>query len=636
MHIEGTLAMPRKSLNNTFYWASELAKGHNKTIPLRLNHGKEEQDIIGSSTLTWDADKEHLNYAATVNNSQVEAELDKLISQNIDPKVSLGLTATGEEDICKSDGSGECMKSPLNVTFGEMSVLIGENPGIPEVSLTVIEKKCGMHCIELESETFKINTSISNESDDNNKMSVKTEAEIDAELTAKIDAKLGEVLDARLAKVDADKAEAEKAEAEKADADAKAKKEADDKCAEDDIACKAKAKKEAEDKEALDSSIAELVEKRVAEETAKLEESFTAKTEKLSEITESHKTGSVWEEAEVDKQVSLMEKVLDGQSVTIKIDKDEFIEKHSIVKPSVFSEAVSTSGTIPGVDVGQQIMVIPGGILVKSIRPWIQVKKIPQGQDTVRFYTLTIPAFGTITEHVSTEITPATHTLTGVDVSANTPRGFRQNVLKTEVEKYPKDLLEKIRETARTRALEDEVTITLSTIAAATSQDFGANHLNANDGALVTDETDEDATGVAKAAGVEAAKVRLQSQGHEPDNGAAVLACTPKFQKELIQDTVIVRFIQQASPEISRQGRISMYFGIEIFVTNSINTSNNNSARNIVFMKGKAFGMAVGRDIELEFDKNINRQSVDIVATHRVNSVVIDATAYVILSSKND
>ena len=111
---------------------------------------------------------------------------------------------------------------------------------------------------------------------------------------------------------------------------------------------------------------------------------------------------------------------------------------------------------------------------------------------------------------------------------------------------------------------------------------------------------------------------------------------TPKAQKELIQDTVIVNFIQNSSPEISRQGRINLYFGIEIFVTNSINVANNNSARNICFMKGKAFGLAVGRDIELEFGKNIVRQSVDIVATHRVNAVVLDATAFVMLSSKND
>ena len=636
LHIEGTLAMPRKSLNNNFYFASELSKGDGQTIPLRLNHNKEPDGIIGNSTLSWDNDKEQLSYAATINHAQVEAEVQKLLDQNLDVKVSLGLSANGEQEICKND-TDECMNAPIDVSFNEMSVLLGENPGIPEVSLSVVESKCGKRNIEIYSENChikdKINTSISNESNDIRVMVQKTEADLDAELNAKIDAKVGEVLDARLATVDAEKAEAEKAEAEKL------AKEKADKCAEDDLKCKAaqKAKDEADkieaDKQALESSIAEQVEKRVEEATKKLEESFT-ESQRKSEITES--TGKVWEEAQVEEQVSLMEKVLEGQSVSIKIDKDEFINKHSVIQPSPFQEAVSTSGTIPGVDVGQQIMVIPGGILVKSIRPWVQVKKIAQGEDTVRFYTLDIPAFGTITESASSDITPATHTLTGVDVTANTVRGFRQNVLKAEVEKYPKDLLEKIRETARTRALEDEVTITLSTIAASASQDFGANHLNANDGSLVTDETSEDATGVMKAAGVEAAKVRLQNQGHEPDNGAAVLALTPKAQKELIQDTVIVRFIQQASPEISRQGRIAMYFGIEIFVTNSINTSNNNSARNICFMKGKAFGLAVGRDIELEFDKNIVRQSVDVVATHRVNAVVIDATAYVILSSKDD
>ena len=631
LHIEGTLAMPRKSLNDNFYFASELAKGHEQTIKLRANHDKTDTGIIGESTLTWNEDVEQLSYAATVNHAMAEAEIQKLQDQNIPVKVSLGLSATGETEFCHPEG-GDCMKAPTGVKFNEMSVLFGENPGIPEVTLSVVEKKCGERIVELFSEDCKI-TSISNESTDNISMTDKTEQEIDAELTAKIDAKLGEVLDARLAKVDADKAEAEKAklEAEKAEAD---KAEADK--AEKDAEAEKKAKSDKDElakKEELDKSVNDLVEKRVAELTEKLEKELDEKT-KLSEHTES--TGKVWEEAEVDKQVSLMEKVLSGESVSIKIDKDEFIDKHSVYKPSIFTEAVSTSGTIPGVDVGQQIIVIPGGILVKSIRPWVQVKKIAQGEDTVRFYTMDIPAFGTITEHVSTEITPATHTLTGVDVSANTPRGFRQNVLKTEVEKYPKDLLEKIRETARTRGVEDEVTIVLSTIAAATSQDFGANHLNANDGALITDETDEDAAGVAKAAGVEAAKVRLQVMGHEPDNGAAVLACTPRFQKELIQDTVIVRFIQQASPEISRQGRIAMYFGIEIFVTNSINTANNNAARNICFMKGKAFGLAVGRELELEFDKNINRQSVDIVATHRTNAVVIDATAYVILSSKND
>jgi hypothetical protein len=557
----------------------------------------------------------------------VETQVSALIEAGEEVKVSLGLSANEEATLCHPDG-GDCMSTPIDVSFNEMSILLGEAPGIPEVSLTIAESKCGKHNVELYS-TECVITSNKTEYLDNKVMTTdKTEQELNAEFDAKVDAAVSARLDAHIKKVE-DEATV-KAEAEAVH---------DKQCAADDMKCKADlAKKEAADlesKTSLEASIKDMVEKRVAEETAKIQTELVATEAKKSEVTESL-SPKQWEEKQVDEQVTLLEKVLSGEQVSMKIDKEEFLEKHSIFKPSQFSEAVSTSGTIPGIDVGQQIVVLPGGILVKTIRPWVQVKIIPQGYDTVRFYTLDIPAFGTITEHVSSDITPATHALTSIEVSANTVRGFRQNVLKAEVEKYPKDLLEKIRETARTRAFEDEVTITLSTIAASTSVDFGANHLDANDGAAITDETGEDAAGVMKAAGIEAAKVRLQSQGHDPENGSAVIALTPKAQKELIQDTVIVNFIQNSSPEISRQGRINLYFGIEIFVTNSINTANNNAARNICFMKGKAFGLAVGRDIELEFGKNIVRQSVDIVATHRVNAVVLDATAFVILSSKND
>ena len=627
LKVNGTLAMPRKSLNGNFYFASELAKGHDKIVKLRLNHDKTDSGVIGESHLIWDQEKEHLNYQATINNQMVESQVQALIDSGDDVKVSLGLSANEESTICHPDG-GDCMSTPIDVTFNEMSILLGEAPGIPEVSLSLSESKCGKHSVELFS-TECVITSINTETLDNKVMtSEKTEQELNAEFDAKVDAAVSARLDAHLKKAEVDAAEK-----------SVAAKEAED-CAVDDLKCKAdqKAKNEAAELEAktsLETSIKDMVEKRVAEETAKIQTELVKTEAKKSEVQESV-TPKQWEESQVDEQVTLLEKVLSGEQVSIKIDKEEFLEKHSVFKPSQFSEAVSTSGTIPGVDVGQQIVILPGGILVKTIRPWVQVKVIPQGNDTVRFYTLDIPAFGTITEHVSNDITPATSTLTAIEVSANTVRGFRQNVLKAEVEKYPKDLLEKIRETARTRAFEDEVTIVLSTIAASTSVDFGANHLGATTGAAVADNAAEDALGVMKAAGIEAAKVRLQSQGHDPENGSAVIAMTPKAQKELIQDTVIVNFIQNSSPEISRQGRINLYFGIEIFVTNSIKTDLNNAARNICFMKGKAFGLAVGRDIELEFGKNIVRQSVDIVATHRVNAVVLDATAFVILSSKND
>lgn len=700
-NITGVLAMPRKSLNNNFYWASELMKGHNRTVKLRLNHNKAEDGIIGSSKLIWNSETEHLEYDAIITDDTVDAEVSRMIEQGDAVKVSLGLTAGSSQEICKDDSS-ECMQAPIDVDFDEMSVLIGENPGIPESSLFLTEMSCGKQCVELFSETLKYNTSVRTESKDIILMTAKTEAEIDQELSDKIDKKLGDLLDnklstlgkqekepksnkdldsnidkkveAAIAKIEADKKE--KLEAEKSANDLKAlelsklesakldiaiaeldalEKEEDkddDKIkaaqevvdnlktlklesAKKDIEESVKSEKQSitESKDLDEAKINAIVEQRVKDAISESQKNIEEKFDRKSEVTESSKTD--FTEANVEEHIKLMERVLYGESITIKLDKEEIVEKFTVPTTSVFDEAVSTSGTIPGISTGHSIVIIPGGIKVKSIRPWVEVRTIKQGDTSTRFYTLTIPAFGNITEHVSTEITPATHTLTGQDLSADTPRGFRQNVLKTELEKYPAELLEKIRETARKRALEDEVTNVLSTTAASTSVDFGANHFD-DVGALVTDETAEDATTALTAAALEACKQRLEEQGHEPEGGGAVAAISPRQQKELIQDTTVVRFIQQvADGTISRSGKIAMYFGLEIFVTNSLATANN-STRAIVFMKNDAFGFATARDLELEFDKNINRQSVDIVATHRVNSLIKDATAYCIVSTKAD
>ena len=619
MKIDGILGIPRKSRNNNFYFASELARGDGETVPLRWNHIKENTGIIGESTLSWNDNTEQLSYNGLVTNSKAESIIREMIKNGQKVKVSLGLTGESQHRICKPDKT-DCMDAPINVKFKEMSVLSSDiQPGIPESSLNISESICELSCGAHQGELFaelhindEINiTSISNDS-------IKNELMTD-EITSKTEAQIRAEVIAELAKVESDKVEALKIETAKVEAD-KAE------------AVKALAKTESV---AIDEAkIAKLVEERVAEATLKIEKSISESYEKKHEVSESV-SNAVWTESKAAEHVKLMERVLAGESISIKIDKEEFINKHSVFQKSVFSEAVSTSGTIPGINTGAQILILPGGILQQSIRPWVEVRVIKQGEDKVRFYTLDIPAFGNITEHVSTEITPATHALVGFDVSADTPRGFRQNVLKTELEKYPADLLEKIRETARIRAVEDEVVNVLDTTAAATTVDFGANHFSGSAGTLVTDETSEDATGEFVALGLEKAKQRLQEQGHQCENGAAVAAISPRAQRTLIEDTALVRFMQQASPDISRLGRISMYFGIEIFITNALSIDNN-SRRNIVFMKGLAFGLVTARELEIEFDKNINRQSVDIVATHRINSVIKDATAYVILSSKND
>ena len=674
LKIEGILAVPQISRNKAFYFPQELAKGNGMTVPLRWEHIKENGGIIGESTLTWDEARLQLTYKALVNNPAVEELLRKQKFQT-----SLGIEAADVGKICHKDGM--CFEAPMDVKFKEMSIVEFDNAGIPASTVTLVEglafidesvktfvecQACGADLVEDKHGKITdcppaqqdidgnckpvpvnkgMNTSNST-TEDKDKLMTETKPikKEDTTVSVKTDDK----------NVPAPAPATAPAPIPTAPAPATAPAPTPEPTPQPTpapIAPTAPAVEAPKTEAPCEPGCTPVAKPPVppapseqSEEVKKLvEDALKIRVEELQkEIRENYQpkatvaeSNAIWTEAKAEEHANLMKEVLDGKSISIMIDKDEFIKQHTASIKGVFDEAITTSGTIPGVDVGTQIVILPGGIKIKPIRQWVEVRKIPQGDDTVRFYTLDIPAFGNITESATTDITPATHTLTSIDLAANTVRGFRQNVLKSELERYPKQLLEKIRETARIRAIEDEANNILNTTAAATTADFGANHLGGDDGALVVDETDEDAAAEFRKEGIEAGRQRLEEQGHNVDGGSIVCAITPRAVRQLHSDPDINRYVQVGAPSISRTGRLEMYLGVELFVTNTINVSNN-SDRNIMWAKGKAFGLAIGRDIELEFDKNINRQSVDVVATHRVNSVILDATAYCILSSKSD
>ena len=75
-------------------------------------------------------------------------------------------------------------------------------------------------------------------------------------------------------------------------------------------------------------------------------------------------------------------------------------------------------------------------------------------------------------------------------------------------------------------------------------------------------------------------------------------------------------------------------YGIDIVVTNEL-LSQNSADRNLVCVKGKSWGLASQRKMEIEFQKNIAGQYWDIVWTHRIGVDILDPNTYVIVSSVN-
>lgn len=616
LKLSGKLAVPRFSRNGNLYFPEELATFNGKTIPLRWFHQGAKSDI-GEAHTTYDKALQEVNYTAIVTNAQAEA----MIRANPKAfKTSLGAKGLYDKKICHD--TGKCYNAPMGLTPIEMSVV--DVPGIPQATLNIAEGV--VEEIKMESE-FALDITSDTPKIEGLSMTDKTEAELKAEADAKALAEK-KALDEAKAKTEADakaKLEADaKAAKEKSEADAKALAEKITKT-EAELA-ELKTKNEAlESDKALNKAVEERVATEMAKVQAEIREKFVPKSTQAS--------GKYVEEG-VDEQIAELKKVLETGYAKIEIDLQAWLEAHTQKSTVAFKEGVSTSGTIPGIGVNSDIVVLPGGVSDKPIRQWCQFKEIAQGEDKQRFYTIDIPAFTSITETIDTDITPSTHTLTSIDVTADTPRGFRQTVKKTEIEKYPAGLLDAIRTTARIRAIQDEANIVLTT-AGSTSNDYGSNHFSGSDGVAVTTTTLEDATGEFTKVGIERAKQRLDEVNQPTAPGDTVIAMHPRAYRTMVADSTLTSWVQIGDPSMSRLGRVQMYFGTEILITTNLVTSSN-SYRNILWVKGKAFAIASGRTLEIEFFKDINKQNVSIVATHRTGAGILDATAYVILSSKAD
>ena len=619
--ITGLLALPRISRNGNFYYPEELAKADGKTVPLRWNHIQDNEGIIGTAKLSYDQDKMQINYEATVDNEGVEQQL-----VNKEFKVSLGAEPQKEEKICHDEG--KCYNVPLGLDFKEMSIV--ETPGIPEATLDVIEY---FTTESVKFEDYKCENTSNNTSIKDKIMAEETETKVTVD-TKEVPAKEapqqcpeGQALKdgkcvPEVPAPEAPKAPEAVAPVAQAEPVQTEHKEADCGCSK-------------AEQTNVETEVNAKVEAKLESIQDEIRENYAPKA-----TVEENTTPKGYVEEGVEEQTEELKKVLKGNSVVIEIDKEDFYKAHTVKENSPVTEAVSTSGTIPTVSAQRDIIVLPGGISVKPVRQWTQFKEIPQGNDKVRFYKIDIPAFADITEGGS-DISASTHTLTSVDVAADTPRGFRQVVKKTEIEKYPSGLLEAIRSTARLRAIQDEASIILKDIAAPAAAASGYNtfvagkHLRADTGANVGSTSDEDAAGEFLKEGVEFGRQKLEEAGFDVSPGNVVLAITPRAFRTLISDPDIATYVQNGDPAISQQGRLERYLGVDLFVTNTLRTANN-SYRNVMWVKGKAFAVASGRKLELEFDKNIDNQSVSVVATHRTNAGVLDSAAYVILSSKQD
>lgn len=299
-------------------------------------------------------------------------------------------------------------------------------------------------------------------------------------------------------------------------------------------------------------------------------------------------------------------------------------------KTGAITETFSTSGTIPGVDIDRDFLLLPGGTYMKPIRQYCRFKVVPQGMDRERFFTSTIPASATQT-HGSLP-SDSTYTLTAVEIVPSTITGHVNTIYTDNLEDFPVDLMKATTQAAIARMMDFEADQTFDIAAAAATP---GEWIKGSDGTVITQ--DDTASVTFAAAAIAEARKFLEMKGYPTDR--LVCALAPQQYKELATDSNIVRYIQ-ANPgvasNISTTGIIERYLGVELLVTNKVKyaaNTTNHALRAIVFVKNWTFGMAVKRDLTIKMHEYPEDNEIIVTANWRVASTVLDATSFVQISS---
>jgi hypothetical protein len=601
--IAGIALMPRESRNGVYYDIEELKKFDGVSVPLRVEHDKDTH--IGEVTFSFDEIKSQVRYEASI----FDSEWQQILS-NEQYQVSIGASVLEQRELC-DELRAKCLNAPVLNEILELSVV--RVPGIPESTLHVIESS-NVQYIKILSEdkpqliTSNIQTTEKEDHMTNETLDNKVEEKVKVTIETDGEIEVGKA-EAKSEVAPAVEAPAPAAEAKTEDATVK---------------------------------VAERIEKSNEDTLKAVIETVKDAWQPKSEVAESTNQGYVEEQFDDESAKKFLDKVFENGYGRLVIDKEGWIENHTtegrITANGSVEEAVGVSGTIPGVKQRANISVQIGNKTATSIRQYGQFEALPTGQTTARFYRITVPDAGAITESVSSDISASTHTLTSIDVTCAI-RGWRQTILKAQLEDYPASFLNAIRETARLEAIRDEHKLILEDLAS-TARDYGGvttapYHIGGSDGVATTSTSEEDADGEFDEDGLTFAKRYLQELGQDVGPGKLVAFITPRAFESLATSSSISEYAQIGNPSVTKLGQLERLYGIDLVVTNEVKGDVSNADRNIVAVKGASWGLASQRTMELELQKQVAGQYWDLVWTHRIGVNVIDPNTYIIVSSVN-
>lgn len=307
----------------------------------------------------------------------------------------------------------------------------------------------------------------------------------------------------------------------------------------------------------------------------------------------------------------------------------DFVSK-ALEKQNQVKEALTFSGDQSNkYAVSDDVSVLPGGKYIKSIRDLVLFDEFEDGSDLLKRYRGDIPNNQTITE--GSTFTPNAHTITTVTLAADTVTGNGDVITKAQFEDSPPAIMSYLTQAARAEVLESEATLVFTTAAAAATPGLW---INANSGATIT-HTDI-ASMTQTPTSVAVALQHYETQGYDTSFGNIFYALHPKALRELRTSTLLTTLVQQGDANITKTGRLTHLYGIELIPTTALDTDDNttNDVYNNVFgVKKHTFWLGSHRELTVSLEERADTVDLYYNWTQRKNATTFDATSFVRSSS---
>ena len=294
-----------------------------------------------------------------------------------------------------------------------------------------------------------------------------------------------------------------------------------------------------------------------------------------------------------------------------------------------------------------KIFVLPGGKYAKSIRDLVRFKEIENGTDQIKFIKGSIPDRKAITE--GSDNSDSAHNLDVVPLTADDVTGVPQTIKQSEIEDSPQEIFSYLAETARAEVLDSEAKLVFNSVAgkdvetaanvnSTTAQNAGgyieANTSNASK-ILSPTAAKGDITSTAAAMNVDTVAAVLkyyEDQQYDTSFGNIKLMLHTQAMRELRTDSNIERFIQVGDANITKTGKLTHLFGVELIpspVIPEVTSGSDKAYRNAAFVGGHTFALASKRELTIDLQKRPNKSAYEWMWTQRKNATVFDGDSWV-------